>query len=62
MGRPPLYEEFLPTSSLNKILPYNPISNLKFLVNEVHKPMALELYDPLGFLNMEINSGVRSVG
>ena len=47
---------FLPRPSLNEVLSYRSISNLKFLVNGVNKPLALELYDPLGFFNIEMNS------
>lgn len=43
-------------SSLNEVLSCSSISNLKFLVNEVNKPMAPELYDLPGYFDIEINS------
>lgn len=49
-------EEFLPMSSLNEVLSCSSISNLKFLVNEMNKAMAPELYDLLVYFNIEINS------
>lgn len=49
-------EEFLPMSSLNEVLSYSPISKLKFLVNEMKKPMAPELYDPVGYFSIKISS------
>lgn len=49
-------EEFLPMSSLNEVVSCSSMSKLKFLENEVNKPMAPELYDPVGYFNIEISS------